>query len=117
MIKCPNCNHELIEFVEGSAMGMRCPNCQYEVATSYFDPIDEDETIYEVFLAEGSSLTKENYFVLNSLTGLNMTELRELLLHKCPYKVFSGYAYEVKELRARLDKCNIKYMVEPDFSY
>ena len=117
MTKCPNCGHELINLSEDYAIGMRCPNCEFAFVTSYIDPIYEDQAIYEVYLIEGNSLTKENYFDLNFLTGLNMTELRELLLHKCPYKVFSGCAYEVKELRDRLDKCNIKYMIKPDFNY
>ena len=35
MIKCPNCNHPLTKFIEGSAMVVRCSRCDYEVVTTF----------------------------------------------------------------------------------
>ena len=50
MIKCPNCNHPLTKFIEGSAMVVRCSHCDYEVVTTFVDPIYEDDTIYSIVL-------------------------------------------------------------------
>ena len=116
MTKCPNCGNELVSVVKGSALIVHCTNRDYSIATSYIDPIYEDLQEYEVLLIEGNTVTKENYFLLQSLTGMNITELK-YSLDTVPYSLFKGSAADVRELKEKLDECNVKYEIIPEFNY
>ena len=46
MSKCEKCNSDLITKIEGSTLTISCTNCDWDLATTYWDPIYTDETIY-----------------------------------------------------------------------
>jgi len=116
MTRCPKCGSGLISAVEGSALVVRCTKCEYSVATTHIDSIYEDDNEYEVFLEEGNEITKENYFLIQSLTNMSMLEIKHLF-ETTPYLLFKGLAPEVKELKERLDECSINYSIVPEFMY
>lgn len=116
MSKCPNCGNKLISEIKGSSLIIRCTKCYYSVATTHIDPIYEDDNEYEVFLEKGNEITKENYFLIQSLTNMSMLEIKHLF-EATPYLLFKGLAPEVKELKEKLDKCGISYSIVPEFKY
>ena len=116
MNKCPNCGNELISKVVGSTLLVHCSKCDFSIATTHLDPIFEDERIYEIYLSDGNRITRENYFLIQSLTNMNMPEVKKLF-ENTPYLLFKGGATEVKELKEKLDERNVKYYIKPDFHY
>lgn len=116
MNKCPNCGNELISDIIGSTLLVRCSKCDFNIATTHLDSIFEDENIYEIYLSDGNKITKENYFLVQSLTNMNMPQILKLF-ENTPYLLFKGHASEVKELKDQLDEKNIKYYIKPDFPY
>lgn len=116
MSKCPNCGNKLISEINGSALIIRCTKCDYSVATTHIDPIYEDDSEYEIFLEEGNEITKENYFLIQSLTNMSMLEIKHLF-EATPYLLSKGLAPEVKELKEKLDECGISYSIVPEFKY
>lgn len=48
IIKCEKCGAKMYPFKEGSTVWMTCPKCEYGWATTQFEPIVEDQTIYYV---------------------------------------------------------------------
>ena len=107
MIKCPNCNHPLTEFIEGSSMGVRCSHCDYEVVTTYVDPIYEDDTIYSIVLEKNNVINKDTVGYLMTITGLNIPNVSDLIKNRCPYVLFKGNAVDVKEMSIRLEEKGI----------
>ena len=96
MIKCPNCNHPLTKFIEGSSMGVRCSHCDYEVVTTFVDPIYEDDTIYSIVLEKNNAINKDTVGYLMTITGLNIPNVSDLIKNRCPYVLFKGNAVDVK---------------------
>lgn len=117
MIKCPNCNHPLTEFIEGSSMGVRCSHCDYEVVTTYVDPIYEDDTIYSIVLEKNNAINKDTVGYLMTITGLNIPNVSDLIKNRCPYVLFKGNAVDVKEMSIRLEEKGIKYIIIPKFDW
>ena len=79
MSKCPNCGNKLISEIKGSSLIIRCTKCYYSVATTNIDPIYEDDSEYEIFLEEGNEITKENYFLIQSLTNMCKCQLKNVV--------------------------------------
>ena len=117
MIKCPNCNHPLKKFIEGSAMVVRCSHCDYEVVTTYVDPIYEDDTIYSIVLEKNNAINKDTVGYLMTITGLNIPNVSDLIKNRCPYVLFKGNAVDVKEMSIRLEEKGIKYKIIPKFDW
>ena len=117
MIKCPNCNHPLTEFIEGSSMGVRCSHCDYEVVTTYVDPIYEDDTIYSIVLEKNNAINKDTVGYLMTITGLNIPNVSDLIKNRCPYVLFKGKAVDVKKMSIRLEEKGIKYKIIPKFDW
>ena len=116
MNKCPKCGNNLISVLEGTTLKFYCTNCGFSMATTYTNPIYEDYTDYEVYLLEGNSINKSNYFLIQSLTNMNMSQIKSLF-ENTPYLIFKGSAVEVKKLKEKLDSCKIKYKIIPNFIY
>jgi len=113
---CEKCGNEMIPIKKDSTVGMVCPNCGYGVVTSFIDPIYEDYQEYEIYLTEGNTVTKDNYFLIQSLTNMSMLEMKHLF-ETTPFLLFKGLAPEVKELKGKLDECSINYSIVPEFKY
>ena len=113
---CEKCGHEMIPIKRDSTVGMFCPNCGHGFVTSFIDPIYEDYQEYEIYLTEGNTVTKDNYFLIQSLTSMSMLEIKQMF-ETTPYLLFKGLAPEVKELKEKLDACVINYRIVPEFKY
>ncbi len=113
---CEKCGSEMIPIKKDSTVGMVCPNCGHGFVTSYIDPIYEDFQEYKIYLTEGNTVTKDNYFLIQSLTNMSMLEIKHLF-ETTPYLLFKGLAPEVKELKEKLDECSINYSIVPEFKY
>ncbi len=116
MNKCPKCGNELMSNVEGSTLIVSCKKCGFSIVTSRIDPLYEDNCEYQIYLLEGNAISKDNYFIIQSLTNLNMMQIKKIF-ENLPYMIFKGSAFEVQEIRKKLDKCKVKYKIVPNFKY
>ena len=114
--KCDKCGNIMIPIQKEGATGMVCPNCGFGFVTSYFDPVYEDRNVYEVYLSTGNTITNKNYFLIQSINGKNIQEIKQLF-ESSPYLLYKGHAAEVRELKNKLDESGVKYVIVPDFNY
>ena len=113
---CEKCGSVMVPVSDENNLGMICPNCGYGYVTSYIEPIYEDQQEYEIVLTDGNTITKENFSLIQSLTGKNMIEIK-LLFDNATYSLFKGSAPEVKKLKEKLDNLKMKFEIIPEFKY
>lgn len=114
--KCDKCGNIMIPIQKEGVTGMVCPNCGFGFVTSYIDPMYEDQNVYEVYLSTGNTITNKNYFLIQSITGKNIQEIKQLF-ESSPFLLYKGHAVEVRELKNKLDESGVKYVIVPDFNY
>jgi len=114
--KCEKCGSKMIPIQKEGTTGMVCPNCGFGFVTSYIDPMYEDQNEYEIYLSKGNKITNKNYFLIQSITGKNIQEIKQLF-ESSPYLLYKGHAAEVRELMNKLDESGVKYVIAPDFIY
>ena len=116
MNKCPKCGKKLLMRIEGSTQIIECSSCSYSVATSYIDPIYEDEQKYTIVLDKYQSSDRKGYSSLAKIIGTNVIGVKRLI-ENVPVEIFSGKAPEIKTVIDKLKEIEIDYHIEPDFKY
>ena len=112
---CPECGTTMIETYEKPALNLECPNCNCKIATTRWEKIDLDKTIYEVIVLKMSNPSLENIKSISKLTGENFINSKALLTNG--FTIYKGKAREIKNQICILDKENIEYKIVPDFPY
>ncbi|MCQ2797617.1 MAG: hypothetical protein MJ241_04060 [Bacilli bacterium] len=113
--KCPECSAALEEKREGSALTYICSKCGWSVATTDFEPIDLDQTVYSITLIDGNVPSKRKLSALSKITGKNFIECSTLI--KTNGVVMSGKARKVIEYRDILNDAELKFDINPHFKY
>ena len=116
MNKCPKCGKKLLMRIEGSTQIIECSSCSYSVATSFLDPIYEDEQEYTIILDKYSSPDRKGYSSLAKITGINVIGVKRLI-ENVPAILFTGKAPEIKIVIEKLKEIDIDYHIEPGFKY
>ncbi len=112
---CPECETELKKERHGHSAVYTCPKCGWSVATTEFDPIDLDETKYEIRLAEGTAVTKETLSLVSHMTGKNFIDSKKIIESRDA--IFVGQALDILKQREFLTKQGVAFIIEPDFPY
>ena len=115
-IICEKCGAEMLPIESNNPVGLKCPNCVWGWATTFIDPIYNDQTNYSVFLLEGNEQTKEKIKVVSKITNLNMLQAIKIF-ESTPYEIFSGKAVNVKAAIELLRTQSLNFKVEPEFPY
>lgn len=113
---CPECGGKAVSRVEGSSLVIECQECDWSIATSYIDPIYEDESIYAVFLREGNAVTKELLKIVSIATGGNFIAAKKAIGNP-DGPISQGKAPEVKEVIASLSDAGALFEVVPPYPY
>ena len=116
MNKCPICGKELRTRIEGSTQITESSSCDYSVATSYIDPIYEDNQDYKIVVNACDPLNKKQYIILSRIIGTNALEVKKLL-DNLPAELYAGKAPEVKGVANSLNEIGISYHIVPEFKY
>lgn len=114
--RCPECGAVLDVVVKGSSYVINCNNCGYSVATTYMDPIYEDQQEYTVTINAGNTVNKDNAMIMGGLLNSTLQQIAEYF-KTAPHILFKGDAPRVKELRDKLEKGKIQYTISPEFDY
>jgi hypothetical protein len=113
---CPECRGETRSIVEGSTLVISCEKCNWSIATSYLDPVYEDEADYTLRMGFDAPTTKEALKVVSLLVGKNFIQAKRIL-NSPGYELFKGKAPEIKEAIEKLSFADVPYEVTPDFPY
>lgn len=114
--KCPKCGHDLIKKIVGSSVIIKCSNCDYNVATTYSDPINEDETDYSIILERGNSLDISVLKCISKILNSNYIKAKEII-NNAPISIYHGSAEDVLIKKRFLDENKIRYNITPSFPY
>lgn len=115
-MSCPECGGSLKSEIVGSSVVVSCENCGWSVASSYIEPIREDETVYSLFLENGNTADKRTLSCLSNVVGCNFLQAKKMV-DGSRSLLFSGTAVEVREKRDQLEEGEVAYSIEPDFPY
>ena len=113
---CEICGETLIFQKHTSEIVWKCPKCGWAEATTYIDPIYEDETVYSVVLHISDDITKEKLKVVSRIVGCNFIKAKSLLMHEGSVLV-EDKATTIKETAALLKECKIEFDITPEFIY
>ncbi len=112
---CPECGAEMKETYNKPSLLLDCPKCGCKIATTKWDPIDLDQTIYELFVEKIESPTLDNLRFISSMTGDNYIKTKQDLIEG--NISFKYCAVDMKEKMKEFDNNNIKYHIAPEFHY
>lgn len=116
MSQCPKCNSDLIYEIKGSSYVISCTNCDWGLATSYIEPIFEDETKYRVTLEKGNLSSKENIRTIAHVMNCNFLQAKKVI-ESDNQIIVEGCASEIIKQVRKLRESNVKYSISPNFSY
>lgn len=112
---CPQCGAELKKERFGHSVVYTCPKCGWSVATTESEPIDLDDTQYEIRLAESEPVCKETLALVSRMTGKNFIDSKKIIENHGT--IFVGEAREILKQREFLSKQGVDFVIEPDFPY
>lgn len=114
-MNCEKCGSELIYRIQGHSCSWTCPQCGWGIATSYFAPIDLDQTEYIVRIHAVASPPIQMIKSVTRILSCNSIEARNSLVHGTAE--FSGMAPIVKKYVAELESAGLQYDITPAFPY
>ena len=112
---CNNCNAEMIEQYDKPALILICPRCGNKIATTRWDDIDLDGTIYKVYIRSSNDVDIRKIKFISYKTGLNFIQSKTFILSggfllKCK-------AVEMQQIIEQLIAANIDYYIEPKYPW
>lgn len=112
---CEKCGHEMIYNLAGNSCSWSCPQCGWGLATSYFAPIEMDQTEYSILVQNVASPSVSMIKCVARILACNSMTARTLLQNgSC---TVSGKATLIKNYISALDSAGLQYHIEPRFPY
>lgn len=112
---CPDCGTEMRQLYQKPALNLTCPNCGCKVATTKWEDIDLDETIYELGIPKQNNITIDAIKIVSKMTGKNFIET------KCNLEngsiIIKGNAKEISNIKNILFNAGIEFEITPNFKY
>lgn len=113
---CPECGGELDSQIDGSCLTISCLSCDWSVATTYTEPIYEDQTVYAISILPGNPVSKPVLLAIGKLVEVNFLGAKPIAEQGCE-RVYEDTAPEVREKKLLLDEAGVAYRIEPEFPY
>ena len=76
-ITCEKCGSEMRPIDSNKPVGMICPKCGWGWATSYMDPMRDDDTTYTISLSEGNSVTNATIQTIAKISNKNYLQAKK----------------------------------------
>jgi len=114
-MKCEKCGSEMNYFREKMSCGWLCPNCGFGVATTYIDPITEDETTYTISLQPVDAPSVNAIKTVAHLCGCNFIAARNFLTSG--EAILEDNAASIRNAATVLLENHVAYTISPDFPY
>ncbi len=113
-IFCEKCGTKMEEYIRGHCQGMTCPKCGWGWTTSYFEPIEMDQTVYAVVLDAQDPII-EAIKASAKVFGCNYPEAKRGLTDGS--LSISGNAREIQKKALCLQEGKVAFHIEPEFPY
>ena len=114
-IFCEKCGAEMNSYQKEGSCGMLCPSCGWGWATSYTNPIDEDETEYVLTVSPIQDPSLDAVKCIAQIMDCNFINAKSTLKHT--YFSKTEKASEIKNIAKALLKAGIKFTISPEFPY
>lgn len=113
---CEKCGTEMEETWNPPSYSIVCPKCGWGIATTKFEPIDEDRTDYSINLLPSSSPAIEIVKAISRISELNFLESKSVAVNGT-VDLCKGKARDISKKKAILDGVGANYQIEPPFPY
>lgn len=113
---CEKCGNEMKPLSDIYPVGMTCPNCGWGWATTYIEPIREDDTDYHIVLSVPYKPSLDKIRIIAGIANCNYIEAKDLS-EKAPVEIYCGKAVNVRSIREKLEAAGIEIRIEPEFPY
>lgn len=105
-----------VSFIRGSSCEMECPSCGWGFATTYYDPLLDDPTTYEITLVPGNKPRFVAIKAVSKVSNLNhLASKREI--EKPSSILIGGQACDIIHCKTILDGADIAYIITPPFPH
>ena len=115
-IICEKCGAEMLPIDSNKPVGMTCPHCGWGWATTYIDPLQNDDTTHIVSLAKGNIATRSAIKIVAKISNKNYVQAKKVI-ENSPANVYVGKAVQVKDILILLESQSLSYTVTPKFPY
>ena len=113
-MKCLSCGTEMECKIEGHNLSWICHNCGDGLATSYFEPIELDQTEYCLHIAPVTSPSADVLRYFSQLLMCNYMQAKARLNDEI---IIKEKATKVREIVRELITFNLDYTITPDYPY
>jgi hypothetical protein len=114
-IFCEKCGTEMVDFQIDRSCGMECPKCGWGWATTYWSPIERDETVYSISIPSISNPTLNIIRFIAEVLSCNFIVANKKI--KTSGIQLSGQAEKIQKIRKSLIELNANFVISPDFPY
>ncbi len=115
-MNCPKCNAFTVSKIVGSSLVIECSECDWSIATSYIDPMYEDDTIYSIRIGLNKAPDKEALKAVSHITGGNFISAKNLL--ETPgSKLIEEKAPVIRSCLEELTAAGVIFDVSPEFPF
>ena len=102
--------------IEGHSLCWMCDNCGNAVVTSYFEPLEIDQTIYHVSISKGIISTFNEIKLISKIANCNFLQAKKMI-ESAPTEIYKGKAVDIIAIKKSLENGNINFFINPEFPY
>ena len=113
-MKCLSCGTEMECKIEGHCLSWICNNCGDGIATSYFEPIELDQTDYYLHIAPVIAPSPDVLRYISQLLMCNYMQAKARLVDEI---IIKEKATKVNDIAYKLTTLNLAYTITPDYPY
>ena len=113
-MKFLSCGTEMECKIEGHNLSWICHNCGDGLATSYFEPIELDQTEYCLHIAPVTSPSADVLRYFSQLLMCNYMQAKARLNDEI---IIKEKATKVNDIAYKLTTLNLAYTITPDYPY
>ncbi len=114
-IICEKCGAEMESYHKGCTGGMLCPKCGWGWVTTYFPPIDIDETVYTISFCKPEKTTAAMVKLYAKLSGSNFIQAKKALEEG--NASFSALAADIQKHIEEIHATELQFNITPDYPY
>ncbi len=112
---CPRCGAEMFGTYEKPALNLTCPKCGCKIATTKWDDIDLDNTVYIVSIVKCDNPNIEQIKLVSKITGQNFFKSKEIIING--EEIFRGKALDIIDFKKQLNINCLEIKIVPQFNY
>lgn len=114
-MKCSSCGENMICKIEEHTLVWECPKCGDGLATTYFEPIETDETNYTLSISEISEPNIDHIKVISNMLNVNFLKSKSLLQEG--NATITDKAVKIRDYIRLLNENSISFTITPKFPY